>query len=49
VLRVARDRGAKAVLLRRRDLSFPFSSIGASLLAADFPEGLAMGGNITFP
>jgi hypothetical protein len=29
VLRVARDRGAKAVLLRRRDLSFPFTGIGA--------------------
>lgn len=48
-LRVDRDLGAEVFVLRRRDLSFPFTSVGARLLVADFPEGLTMGGNITFP
>jgi hypothetical protein len=43
------DRRSDGVLLRRRDGSFPFTSIGASSLAADFFEAFAMKSSITYP
>ena len=40
------DRGPAASLLRRRGRTFPFSSIGARLIAADFLDAFAMIGGV---
>jgi len=45
----ARDLGSNAVLLRPREATFPFLSIGAAFAAAVFLRDLAIPGHHTFP
>src|ERR1017187_4621388 len=46
---VPRDRRSNGFLLRRREGTFPFSSIGAEFAAADFFEAFAIAASITYP
>ena len=43
------ERRSSGFLLRRREATFPFSSIGADSAAAAFPEAFAMTGSVTLP
>ena len=43
------ERRSAGFLLRRREATFPFTSIGAVFPAAGFPEAFAMPGSLTLP
>jgi hypothetical protein len=43
------DLGAEGLLLRPREVTFPFTGIGADFAVADFLGTLAMRGHHTFP
>jgi hypothetical protein len=45
----ARDLGSEGFLLRRREPTFPFWSVGAARAPAAFLEAFAMGADYTFP
>jgi len=44
---VAAERRSTGFLLRRREATFPFTSVGAAFTAAGFPEAFSMPGSLT--